>query len=77
MPYYRCPRVGTGTIDNPFRAQLPKGINHAAIELKDGTFLVHTEAELDAQPEIITLNDADALALVTQHNREADANGLV
>ncbi len=89
MPYYKCPRFGTGTIDDPVRPALVNDLPTdgsmpwAATDLGDGTFLVFIDfAGLSApdaltkDTQVIAVSDADALAIIQNHNPDSEAISL-
>jgi hypothetical protein len=87
MPYYKCSRIGGGSLDDPFRpaiaTSVPTGGTWAATDLGDGTFLVFVNfgdaTPSDAfttDPNITAVSDPDALTIIQSHNPEADTQCL-
>ncbi len=45
MKYYVCPQIGSGTQDDPYRADVPKGVGWVG-KPGNGAFLIVTHQEL-------------------------------
>lgn len=66
MLYYSVAKAGSGTIDDPFRPNLPSGVSWVGQDCGDGTFLVAMDAAVSG---LTPLTDSEVQNICT-------ANGI-
>jgi hypothetical protein len=80
MAYYQSPKVGTGTMDDPYRPAVADTLRDQEISwsgIDTGTdFLMWIDVDLLPGPDLTPVGDDTAISTVQDHNPAAGATGL-